>query len=651
MSAPCSPASPNPRKRACPNADPEVKVDIQMGGVGGSGEVALSSPMSTSCDDSLGATHKKAKVDATSEDSLTRERPAIITGNEVIEDQKPPLWEMKEQPGAVPIASNKLLLPAKRKKLTLAEKQAQDEEKARKKAQRDEEKRLKDDERRKKEEERAEDKRRKEEEREEKKRAKEEEKRVKEEEKKKREEERKLKEEEKLKKADTKKDKSQMSLNVFLSRPSVPVPSATRRRIAAPDEPVELEAQSTSTSQPSPKTNYQRAFTPFFVKPHVTLAPQNRWCTGEDSVKEFRRRMDEFLENQSNSERPTKTTTLNISEMCHTPPSIRSVQGIAPRYTVKEIIAILNASVRDLGTAQNSVKNSGSARQKKRHFGPIEAELLKSIPMKYLEFHEDVRPPYRGTFTKQPPADIVRSVSRNPTQRKLPNINYDYDSEAVWDPEEEGEDLDSEGEQEDATDEEADDMEGFLDDEDAPEASGIVNKRRTVLSDLIPVCSGLCWDDGTGVGNEELGDYKMEIILGNARAPIDPFSTSYWHTVRSSLSPSTKVNAGGNAARSQMQPPRAPLQTISRSHQSVNRVSTSQASTTTGPAAMVTAGNLDNFKAAIQGSDLTKAGLIEVLKKKFPEIPKTAIRNTLNCIAERVGQKEADKRWVIINSA
>jgi chromatin assembly factor 1 subunit A len=98
--------------------------------------------------------------------------------------------------------------------------------------------------------------------------------------------------------------------------------------------------------------------------------------------------------------------------------------------------------------------------------------------------------------------------------------------------------------------------------------------------------------------------------------PIDPFSTSYWHTVRPGLSPSANVNASGNVARNQMQPPRVPLQTISRSHWGVNGGSAGQAKSATSPAVMVAAGNLENFKAAIQGSDLTKAGLIEVLKKK-----------------------------------
>ena len=53
------------------------------------------------------------------------------------------------------------------------------------------------------------------------------------------------------------------------------------------------------------------------------------------------------------------------------------------------------------------------------------------------------------------------------------------------------------------------------------------------------------------------------------------------------------------------------------------------------------------FKAAIQGSDLTKAGLIEILKKQFPKTSKDAIKDTLGLVAERVGGKEVDKRWVV----
>lgn len=42
-------------------------------------------------------------------------------------------------------------------------------------------------------------------------------------------------------------------------------------------------------------------------------------------------------------------------------------------------------------------------------------------------------------------------------------------------------------------------------------------------------------------------------------------------------------------------------------------------------------------------------GLIEVLKKQFPNAKAAAIKGTLETVARRVGAKEADKRWVIVD--
>jgi chromatin assembly factor 1 subunit A len=306
---------------------------------------------------------------------------------------------------------------------------------------------------------------------------------------------------------------SQMSLNAFLSRPSASV-SATRRRTVTPDGDMEPAMKSVPISQASSKTDYERTFAPFHIKPHVTMAPRNRWRKGGRAIEESLKMIDECLKIQNNPNRPARATAPTISELRCILPSKRPVQGTTLRYTVKEIMAKLIESTRTLGTGQNQVKISSSSRHTKRHYGPLETELFKSVPMKCLKFYDDARPPYRGTLTKQPPAaDIMRFLSRNPNHRKLSNINYDYDSEAEWDPEEEGEDLDSEGEQEDVSDDDADDMEEFLDDEDAPEASGAVNKRRPVLSDLVPVCSGLCWGDETKMDNGDLNDYKIEVIL------------------------------------------------------------------------------------------------------------------------------------------
>jgi chromatin assembly factor 1 subunit A len=58
--------------------------------------------------------------------------------------------------------------------------------------------------------------------------------------------------------------------------------------------------------------------------------------------------------------------------------------------------------------------------------------------------------------------------------------------------------------------------------------------------------------------------------------------------------------------------------------------------------------HLTAFKAAVEGSDLTKIALVESLKKKFPKLPKDAISNTLSAVATRLGAKEVEKRWVLI---
>jgi chromatin assembly factor 1 subunit A len=64
---------------------------------------------------------------------------------------------------------------------------------------------------------------------------------------------------------------------------------------------------------------------------------------------------------------------------------------------------------------------------------------------------------------------------------------------------------------------------------------------------------------------------------------------------------------------------------------------------------MIATEDLPAFCAAIQGSDLSKVGLIEVLKKKFPGRPAAAIKATLETIARREGTKEADKRWRLLD--
>lgn len=144
-------------------------------------------------------------------------------------------------------------------------------------------------------------------------------------------------------------------------------------------------------------------------------------------------------------------------------------------------------------------------------------DLLASIPIKYLQFAEDVRPPYIGTFTKILEPRAHSNLCRNPFLRTLPTVNYDYDSEAEWEDPGEGEDLESEGDEEEE-DEDADDIEEFLD--DADETGEPSSKQRLMCGDLEAISTGLCWEN-RGAQNQagdkaglDLKDFRIQILPG-----------------------------------------------------------------------------------------------------------------------------------------
>ena len=110
-----------------------------------------------------------------------------------------------------------------------------------------------------------------------------------------------------------------------------------------------------------------------------------------------------------------------------------------------------------------------------------------------------------------------------------------------------------------------------------------------------------------------------------------------------------------------MEPPRVPLQTINGlinlppfSHTMAVTLGVNGSVSNFGkneptkpPKRLIPNELIDDFKAAVAGSDLTKIGLVEQLKKKFPKQSKDIIRDSLDTFAERVGEKLADKRWVL----
>ena len=112
---------------------------------------------------------------------------------------------------------------------------------------------------------------------------------------------------------------------------------------------------------------------------------------------------------------------------------------------------------------------------------------------------------------------------------------------------------------------------------------------------------------------------------------IDPYSASYWQK-----QPSVLTTASSDADRTiagLMQPPRVPLNAINRLTPSGNQPLKSQVANgkvtgnllsslgvTKPPLShkkMIPEEDMEAFKNLVEGSDLTKVGLIELLKKRY----------------------------------
>ena len=277
------------------------------------------------------------------------------------------------------------------------------------------------------------------------------------------------------------------------------------------EENVEAQCRSRSNSatpQKAKQTDFERSFAPFFVQSHTILAPYSRFARDDDGLQWVQARIDEKLEAKEENDLQAKDTVLDTCSLLHIPTSY----GLRRRPQipiVKSLVEQIN------GTAQNPIDLTESQYQRATQKA---IDLLRKIPLKYLKFAEDVRPPYVGTYTRLQDSHSISELARDPFARDLPKTDYDYDSEAEWEEPGEGEDLESEGEEELGEDEDEAEMEGFLDDEDATDARAA--RRRPILGDLEPTCTGLCWegpeilaDNSNGLAMDRLA-FKLDMLRG-----------------------------------------------------------------------------------------------------------------------------------------
>ena len=264
-----------------------------------------------------------------------------------------------------------------------------------------------------------------------------------------------------------------------------------------------FEPHDVKSRSPTKSTNelFDEIFQPFFQKAHVSWAAQNRFQGAKD-LPAVRDTLDEALGTYRSARHSVESVSIIQPNLRSSFKAI-SLRRLTSSANVKDIVAAVQRAADPL-----SFDNERPTRD------PI--CLLDSLPIKALQYFEDVRPPYRGTFSKQPPAGSRLRLGRCPFERSLPDTDYDYDSEVEWENPEDGDDVDVESE-EDVESEDDGEMDEFLDD---AETDGPPNKRRMVLSDLEPICSGLRWEGVDGQLGAKADEAQSSVLFGELRMEL-----------------------------------------------------------------------------------------------------------------------------------
>ncbi|KAI1103246.1 hypothetical protein F4804DRAFT_310544 [Jackrogersella minutella] len=424
-----------------------------------------------------------------------------------------------------------------------------------------------------------------------------------------------------------KQEKQQNMLASFFKR--APAESSKKPVEQATMSPKSSEKPASQTETKPQESAYERAFKPFFVKHDVTLArlPFEMDTETKDAKSEI---LDQYTRGERGEFNPKPFNPTETFSFAF--PQKRG--KVLP--SVKKIMEKVYGD--PLENALGMVASRTESQMEKLTVNA--QDRLNAIPMKYLSFYEDVRPPYRGTMTTPMTAKKLRLISRKPTG-KLLQLNYDYDSEAEWVEDEDGEDLEDDEDDEESNDGDGE-MEDFLDDsEDHP-----ATVRPTFLGETEPTSTGICFEDQTLC--EAMSRYRLEVLLDTHPhgSGIDPFSSSYWPN------PAEKRKARtAQPPLTSMPPPNVPADTVPALISATRSVRAADAKD------LVPSEVLEDFKRAIVSEELkefTKSTITEMLAKRFSSCTKAQVKSTLDMVAHRIsvpGAKKTVKVWALLSES
>jgi chromatin assembly factor 1 subunit A len=344
--------------------------------------------------------------------------------------------------------------------------------------------------------------------------------------------------------------------------------------------------------------DYQRYFQPFHVRQDVIIAPINQFIRDPTALEVSATLIDSVLSQPDLNLPLTGTPIIKrayilVNERLNTLLPVCTSHRSRPRgrvhpFTAKELISLLN-----------------------EHPSTLDQYIsVNYFPCKHLQYAEDVRPAYNGTFTRR-----TKLTPRNPFKRDPEIFAYEYDSEAEWEFEpEDGENLDDEsvGDEEEKgsvmSDSGDEDDRAFLDDEeDDVERTGKNSKGKAVgkrfVAPLVPMIKGVNWETGGVQKDGVLAGMRATILLCDEKGdgvegPIDPFSSEYWVV--------------------EMPPPPAPkidLQMLLKKGDTPGTIELVKGLAKTK--ALFPGNLLGDFLKAIQGTTHNQTLLVELLKKQY----------------------------------
>ncbi|KAL7320499.1 hypothetical protein PS15m_000385 [Mucor circinelloides] len=334
------------------------------------------------------------------------------------------------------------------------------------------------------------------------KRQREEEKRQREEEKRKqREEEKRIRTEEKKKREEEKRKKEQSQLRLTsLFQKTAPTQDSSPHHVEKTIEPVK-----------------PTLFPAFYIKDHVHISDK---CSAQSSSE-----YDQFKSALNNS---SNVSIQNfVSEIF---PDARQKRGVSTHVDIR---TLLLPGASDILQVPN---------------------VRMVLRMKLLQFKEDVRPAYYGTFTKK--SSIVSG--RRPFSQDVDKLDYDVDSEAEWEPEGEGEDIHSGDEDEEDPNTDMIDPEdagwlvpeGYLSDNEGVEEGERSGKpsypqnssRRLAVRQIVlgPFFEG----EDSAMEDEVLRPFETQFLVDVSAEGFNPF---YKEPVSRSVNNNTTANAASTA--------------------------------------------------------------------------------------------------------